>query len=189
MAYNGTESTGYADFANGAYQITADQNENSNNGMKTAGLFSNFVLEVEMTITRGDCGGVVFRQDPAHFQEYLFEVCQDGSYQLIRYSSGYPNVSFTPGKVPTQGSNKLITIGNWLTKGSNTSIIHTGLNQMNLIAVVASANYIELWVNHQRLYRVLESTDKEGAVGLVSYDISHPTTVAFRNIKIWTLAS
>jgi hypothetical protein len=179
-----TESP-YVTFADGVYQIISDKSNQSIDGMKIAGLFSNFVLEAEMTVKRGDCGGIVFRQDLGHSQEYLFEACQDGNYQLIRYYSGYPYANFMPGKMPNQESN---TVAERLAWGINTSIIHTGLNHANLIAVVASANYIELWVNHQNLYKVLESADKEGAIGLVSYDFEHPTTVAFRNIKIWELA-
>jgi len=39
--------------------------------------YDNFTMEVDMTVIRGDCGGIVFRSDSDSGKEYFFRVCQD----------------------------------------------------------------------------------------------------------------
>jgi hypothetical protein len=68
--------------------------------------------------------------------------------------------------------------------------IKQGLNQTNLIAVSAVGNTITLYINHQKLVSVNDSTYSHGQIGLfaTSYiDSDNPTEVAFSNAKVWTL--
>src|SRR6266699_2713884 len=84
-------------------------------------IFSNFVFQVQMTVLKGDRGGIIFRSDPTNTKFYLFRVGQDGSYDLYLY-------------VDTSGSNAQL-----LAQGSS-SAIHTGLNRPNKIAVIAAGS-------------------------------------------------
>ena len=117
-----------------------------------------------MTIIHGDCGGPVFRADATVTKFYYFEVCANGSYGLYAGSD-----------------NKLKTLA------SNISpAITTGLNQPNTIAVVANGNTLDLYVNHQKIDSVRDSTYTGGYIGLDADALSNPTEVAFSNTRVWT---
>ena len=73
-----------------------------------------------------------------------------------------------------------------LANSSNTAI-YRGLNQINLIAVVAKGSTITLYVNHQQIARVTDSTFSNGQLGVQAAPISHPTEVVFSNAKVWNL--
>jgi hypothetical protein len=72
-----------------------------------------------MTIVQGAGGGIVFRADDSKGAQYLFRIGIDGSYALDIFNN-----------------NSLVSI---LKSGSN-SVINTGLNQSNLLAVVANGS-------------------------------------------------
>src|SRR5213082_609665 len=72
--------------------------------------------------------GIMFRANPALGSFYDFLIGQDGSYALYRYDSDGS---------PAKTLSKL-----------SSSAIHTGLNQVNVIAVVASGGTLHLYVNH-----------------------------------------
>jgi len=123
--------------------------------------FSNFIYEVQMEIINGDCGGIIFRADVPNNNYYFFRVCQDGSYSL-------------------QGTNP----NNY--QGASPDI-HTGLNQSNLIAVVANTSTLVLYVNGQKIDSVNDGTYDHGQIGVFSESFSNPTEVVFSNAKVWTL--
>ncbi len=127
----------------------------------TTGTFSNLAAQVEMTILKGDCGALIFRQGDSY---YTFSVCQNGSYFLDIY-----------GKV----SKNLVT--------SSSTAIKTGLNQMNLIAVVANGSSITLYVNGHDLSSLNDGTLHSGGVGFGANAFTGATEVAYTNVKVWTL--
>lgn len=130
---------------------------------------SNFVFRVQMTILQGDCGAILFRADtsPQVNQFYFYTVCQDGSYQLYRYDKpGSPTASLASG---------------------TSSAIHTGPNQSNLIAVMAQASNIALFVNNQYLRSVTDATYLGGQIGVGSGANSNQTDVVFSNAEAWTM--
>jgi len=132
--------------------------------------FSNFAFEVQMKISKGDCGGMVFDVEPSSGKLYFFRICQDGYYSLYRYLDS--------------SSSHITTLA-----GSNSSAVHTGLNQTNVIAIVAHSSVIDLYINSQRVNSVRDSTFSSGEIGLCadpSYS-NHPTDVAYNNAKVWTL--
>ena len=93
-----------------------------------------------------------------------FQVCQDGSYTFA---------------LSTQQSSPLAS--------GKSSAVKTGLNQANLLAVVANGSSFSLYINHQHVKDVSDSTNTHGGVGLLADDIhSASTTVIFTNLKIWT---
>ncbi|HWZ19447.1 MAG TPA: hypothetical protein VNW73_11665 [Ktedonobacteraceae bacterium] len=159
------DSGGGCGFSGSAYHIYVSQL--TSNHYCPAGVtnFSNFTYQVQMTVVRGDAGGIVFRIDDANQSDYYFRIGIDGSYALDIYKDN----SFV--------SN--------LTSGSNT-VINTGLNQSNLLAVVANGSNIILYVNNQQLASVSDSTYSQGEIGMVASSFSNPAEAVFTNAKVWT---
>jgi len=127
--------------------------------------FSNFIFEVQMTIINGDCGGATFRGDIFSQHYYSFNVCQNGSFDL--------HIDDPPTKILVSRFS---------------SVIHKGLNQTNLIDVVANGDTITLYVNQQQIApRVSDSTYNYGQLGFVANAISSTTEAVFSNAKVWIL--
>lgn len=127
----------------------------------------NFTYEVQMQILKGDCGGLIFRRTGARF--YYFRVCVDGSYAFIRYTSDANtalNVTLRSGTHPA---------------------IHQGLNQANLLAVVASGSKLDLYVNRQLIAGVQDTSYTEGEIGLVAKAKANTTEAVFSNLMVWKL--
>ena len=87
----------------------------------------------------------------------------DGSYELD---------SFT-------GSTSLV-----LQQGTSPAI-KTGLNQTNLLAVVAQGSRITAYINGQNITQVSDSTTSHGLIGLAADATDQPAEVAFINAKVW----
>lgn len=134
--------------------------------------FSDFTYQVQMTISTGDEGGLIFRSDdinpnnyPSSTNYYLFGIRNDGHYSLS-YQSNQPGVL--------------------LSSGSN-SAIKSGLNQPNLLTVIARGSNISLYVNQQYITSVNDSTRSSGLIGVFAQDDGNSTDVAFSNVEVWTL--
>jgi hypothetical protein len=139
--------------------------------------FRNFVYEVQMTIVKGNCGGLVFRQSLAvsnpHY--YDFRVCSNGSYSLQRYDAISQYSAFKSSIV--------------VYSSAAVSSIHVGLKEPNLLAVTATSSGIELWANMQRLVSLPESTYTEGGfIGVEANETTLPTEVTFSNAKVWNFS-
>lgn len=117
-----------------------------------------------MKIIKGDCGGIVFRW--SHPKGYYFRVCQYGTYRLFLF-------------IDSSGGNAKQLVSNF------SSAIHTGLDQANLIAVVANGSTLDLYVNHQKITSVQDVTYSHGDIGLSAEDIMNPTGVIYSNAKVW----
>ena len=120
---------------------------------------------MQMTILKGDAGGMLFRTDDTGNNFYYFRIGRDGSY--ILYLSNGNNVTTLRQKA--------------------TSAIKTGLNQMNLIAVVAQGNKFDFYVNKQHVDTVTDKTYIEGRIGVAADDDNNPTEVMFNNAMVWIL--
>jgi hypothetical protein len=119
-----------------------------------------------MTILKGDRGGICFRANANNGSFYYFYISSTGTYNLQTY-------------------NNYILTGT-LSDGSSTAI-KTGLNQPNLIAVVANGTKPDLYVNMQHIAAVDDSTFIHGQVGVVAEDIKNPTDIVFSNAKVWKM--
>ncbi len=130
--------------------------------------FSNFVYQVQMRIARGNSGGIVFRgtYDSTRTIFYYFRIGQDGSYDLDLVD----NNSLQP-----------------LKSGSSPTLINTGLNQPNLLAVVAKGRSFDLYVNLHHIDSVSDSTLTSGEIGVAASDTSDPTEVLYNNAEVWAL--
>lgn len=165
IKYSWDENTNCA-FTGGTYHAIAPDPRYSDYCIASSSNFSNFAFEAQMTILKGDAGGVIFRVENTNPNQYYnFSIRQDGLYNLeVVNGSGGPT----------------------LTEGSNPAI-KQGLNETNLIAVVAQGPNIALYVNHQLLGKVTDSSYSRGPLGLFAVVYTQPTEVAFSNAKVWTL--
>ncbi len=131
--------------------------------------FSNFTFEVQMQILKGDGGGIIFRAAKQVADKfYDFVISPDGNYWTVR-----ANVSSFQG----------------LGQSGFSSAIKQGINQTNVIAVVAQGSSIDLYVNHRKVDSANDSTFSHGGVGFIAgiNGNGNPTEVVFSNAKVWTL--
>jgi hypothetical protein len=153
-------------FINGHYQIVETRTAYYADCQSTP-YFDNFTAEVKLQIVRGDCGGIIFRANPALTQFYLFRICRDSSYTMLRYVDN------------TNAS--AVTLSN----GSNAGI-QTGPGATNVIAVVANSGQISLYVNNQLLKVVTDNTYTDGHIALFAQSEGNTTEVDFRDLKVWS---
>jgi hypothetical protein len=155
-------------FTNGAYRTSMPQIGFFASCYDLSNNYSNFVFQVQMTILKGDRGGIIFRSGNFNHNFYLFRASQDGSYDLFLY-------------VDNNGSNS-----ESLAQGSSPAI-HRGLNQPNKIAVVARGSSLSFYINQQYVTNVDDTTYKTGSIGVFADDQFNPTEVAFNNAEVWIL--
>jgi hypothetical protein len=154
-------------FSAGTYEAIAPDPHNSDYCIANNTAFSDFVYEVQMKVLKGDAGGILFRvMNTNPNQYYEFYIGQDSSYSLELVNG-----------------DKYSTL---LTQNSNPAI-HTGLNQTNLVAVVAQRNKITVYVNHQSLGSALDNTYTHGQLGVYAAVYTQITTVSFSNARVWKL--
>ena len=155
-------------FTASSYHVSEPQSGFFNTCMANNSNFSNFTFEVEMMVAKGDAGGLIFRSNSQATAFYYFRLNQDGSYNFFLY-------------VGTSG-----TTARTLAHGNATGF-STGLNQTNLISVVAKGTTLSLYVNKQQITSVTDSTYTSGEIGLAADYINGPTEVVYTNAKVWQL--
>lgn len=161
------DENGNCAFKGGTYHAIAPDPNSSDYCIANASSYTDFALEVNITILSGDAGAVVFRVENTNpNQYYKFVVANDGSYALLTDNSDKINVLF---------------------QGSNTTAINTGVNQSNLIAIVAQGSKITAYSNHQMLDSITDSTFNHGQIGMDATVLGHATEVAFSNLRVWKL--
>jgi len=153
-------------FVAGGYQSSMPQKGYFSPCFAEATSFSNFSYQVQMSIAQGDQGGIAFRADSSNKSFYYFHINRNGTYALEIYNN---NLST---RIISQGSS---------------SAINTGLNQTNLIAVIAKGNNLAFYVNRQYVTSVTDSTYSQGQIGVVAENTGNPSAVVFSDAKVWTL--
>jgi pSer/pThr/pTyr-binding forkhead associated (FHA) protein len=128
--------------------------------------YSDFAYQVTMTIDKGDCGGIVFRADVSTSSFYNFVVCQAGALELSVFSNNNGKVLIQP---------------------KDSTAIKTGLNQQNVIGVVAQGSSINLYINNQNVGSVTDSTLTSGSIGAVAEAVNIASDAAYNNAKVWKL--
>jgi hypothetical protein len=124
--------------------------------------YSNFILEAQMKITKGNCGGLSLRDSPNAGGAYSFQVCQDETYIFSRFDNFH-------------GFQQLLS-------GSTT--IHSGLGAINTIAVVANGPYFDFYINSNKVDRATDATYKQGTIGVCAKDDSQ---AVYTNVRVWVL--
>ncbi|HEX9131048.1 MAG TPA: protein kinase [Ktedonobacteraceae bacterium] len=132
-------------------------------------MFRDFAYQIEMTVIKGDCGGIVFRShDPLL---YYFYICQNGQYGLVRYQDNND-----PSK-------------NQVLRAGSSSHIEVGLGQANVIAVLARGHSMYLYVNQVQIDWAYDTSYSDGTIGVLAkaFDLFRPTEVAFNDATVWKL--
>jgi hypothetical protein len=151
---------------NGALHLTNSQQETADYCWGGAS-YTNFAYDIELTIVKGDCGGIIFREDGTEGnKEYMFNICQDGKY----------SVDIDQGAA-RQFRNLLY--------GARTAGMRQGLNQTNLVGVVAQGTNFSLYVNKQLVTTFTDSTYGSGQIGVDAWDNGNATDVTFSNQRVW----
>ena len=131
-------------------------------------------VEVQMTFYNENGfsgGGIVFRADPALQSFYSFNIYENGTYALYRVDTLY--------RIDTLQEYYRTSLIN----GSSPAI-KAGLNQSNRIAIVAIGNALNLFVNHQKIVYVSDSTYSHGEVGVAASFT--PGEVSYSNLSVWS---
>ncbi len=162
-----TDSQGSCTFTAGAYHATATE-PRSFHACTKATNFSNFAYQVQMTIVAGDYGGILFRVDDTHAKFYCFRIGKDSSYELSLHTSSTRS-------------------GVQILKSGFSPAIKTGLNQVNVIGVVASGSGLDLYVNDQEIADVGDSTLSQGQLGVFAEATSTSTQVVYSDARVWRL--
>lgn len=166
-------------FASGTYEVT-QQNQNtngandiSNSCMAEKTSFANFTFQVDMTITKGGCGGLEFRADNQGIDGYGLLVCASStaltpaSYWSFRLLYSYDYAV--------------------LMQASSTAI-HTGYGQTNVLAVVAIGSSLTFYANGQKMATVTDTRRTAGEIGLMISGLPGVETDAFfHNAEVWTM--
>jgi hypothetical protein len=129
--------------------------------------FKDFVFEVQMTILQGDCGGMVIRAAGITGDNYLFGVCQDGTFFLFLLKNN--------------------GVAQQLLPSTPFSAIQEGRGKTNVLAVIAKGAELTLYANYEKLATVTDNTYSQGQVGVVAYPLKMSTEVSYSNAKVWVL--
>jgi hypothetical protein len=167
---NWTESTsadGSCAFTGGAYHASVQQQNMYMLCIAQATNFSDLAYQVQMTIVKGEYGGIVFRTDSSQSKYYSFFIDRSGTYTLIT-------------SVDNTGTQDRV-----LHKDTS-AFIRTGLNQANLLAVVARGSNIYLYINQQYITSASDSTYHAGQIGVFGGNYTQaPADVVFSHIQVW----
>jgi hypothetical protein len=156
-------------FTGGAYHAIAQPQNTYTLCVAQATHFGDLAYQVQMTIAKGDFGGMVFRCDDSQTKYYSFFIDRSGTYTLIT-------------SVDDTGTHDYV-----LHKGTS-SFIKTGLNQVNLLAVIARGSTIYLYINQRYITSASDSTYRAGHIGLFGGNTTTaPADVLFRHIQVWNL--
>ncbi|HLZ55534.1 MAG TPA: protein kinase [Ktedonosporobacter sp.] len=154
---------GSCGFSGGAYHATMPQSGFVSVCPAQATNFSNFAYQVKMTVVSGaqaDGGGLLFRSNGNVW--YRLRVGVNGSYDLVNQT------------VP-------------LIPNASSGAINTGVNQTNVITIVAHNQSIYVYINGQYIATVNDSTSLSGQIGVFAVGWTTSTDVAFSNAKVWRL--
>jgi hypothetical protein len=158
---------GACTFTSGTYHITSLQAGLTACFYKTSS-FRNFAFQVQMTIVKGDAGGLIFRLPTTNSQTvnaYMFTVNVIGTYSLVSTASDV-NAPLT---------------------ARPSSAIAKGVNHTNLLTVIARGNSIYLYVNKQYVASIKDNRYADGRLGMLALNLHDPSEVAFSNAQIWKL--
>lgn len=152
-------------FTGGAYHVSNTQSSGFQVCLAHMSNFSNFVYQVQMTISKGSYGSLIFRSDNTLSNFYIYRVGQDGVATFALYKNR-----------------------------TNTELKHApslafkqGPNQTNLLAVIAQGSDLICYVNAQYVYDIPDTSLSSGEIGLVAGSLGSPTEVSYTNAKIWVL--
>jgi hypothetical protein len=128
--------------------------------------FSNFAYQVQITIHKGDQGGIIFRADDANSRFYFLRIGRDGFYSLSISKDDTHTLSIAYDR---------------------STLINTAPNQPNLLTVVAQGGSFSLYVNKQYVGSTRDGNYSSGEIGVFAADNNSGTDVSFSNAQLWSL--
>ncbi len=156
-------------FTGGAYHVAV--NGASNGTCSARGTFSNFAFQVQVTVIKGIGGGLGFRLDGVRQRGYVFAISISGFYALALLESN--SAAYSQGRTLSSSPDPAIKIG---------------LNQSNLLTVIARGSDIYLYINKQFVTSVYDNASSSGQIGLFTGIITASSAeVAFSNAQVWQL--
>lgn len=159
---------GSCQFVNGAYHSNMPAKGFFQPCYANTPTFNNFAFQIQMTLTKGDEGGILFRADPNTSKYYLLRIDTNGAYDLFVYKSNQASSATRLLNGTAQG-------------------FKTGLNQTNTLALVAQGNNLYFYANGQFINAASDGTFTSGKIGVFGEDATNPTDVAFTNAQVWQL--
>lgn len=164
-------SAGSCGFSGGAYHIKISVQNRFLPCFAAVSSPSNFAFQVQMTVIQGRVGGLIFRTTAtttSGLQGYFFEINNTGQYGLTALLDSI------------SGQARSLT-------SSSSSVIKTGLNQPNLLTIIAQGSTMTLYINKQYITTVTDNSYSAGAIGLYAVDAGEPADIAFNNAEVWAL--
>lgn len=165
----GTSSDGMysCTFTGGAYHASEQPKNSVQLCVAQATNFGNLTYQVQMTIVKGELGGIVFRTDASQTKYYSFLIDRSGTYKLIT-------------SVDNTG-----TRDQYLRQGTST-FINRSLNQPNLLTIIARGSNIYLYINKQYITSASSTAYSSGSIGVFggNYTLA-PGDVAFSHAQVW----
>lgn len=128
--------------------------------------FHNFALEIQMTILKGDEGGIIFRSNSHDSDFYSLRVRTDGTYGLILTQNDGHTTPLVYDK---------------------SDLIKTGIGHPNIITIIAQGNIFYLYMNKHYVGSASDSSYSSGSIGVMAVDRKNKTDVAFNNLRVWKL--
>jgi len=167
----GTSADGQSScvFSGGTYHARVQSKNAYSLCMAQAINFGDLAYQVQMSIDKGEFGGMVFRADGSQSKYYSFFIDRSGNYTLIT-------------SVDNTG-----THDNVLRQGTS-ALIRTDLNQVNTLAVIARGSNIYLYINQQYITSASVSSYHAGQIGVFGGDMTQaPADVVFSRVQVWHL--
>ncbi|MBO0791822.1 MAG: hypothetical protein J2P36_12865 [Ktedonobacteraceae bacterium] len=124
---------------------------------------ADFALQVSMTISKGNSGGIIVRADntSGYNNQYRLRIGSDGSYDLVNLQSS-------------------------MVSGSS-GVIKTGAGQTNVVTIVGYKTTLYIYINKTFVKSVPNATRHSGQIGFFAVDWGSATEVVYKNLKVWQL--
>lgn len=159
-----TEAGSSCDYVDGVYHIRPSLSDHSVICPMRDGWFTNYAFQVQLMFIAPGEGGLMFNNDGK--AAYFFGIDPGGGYGLD--------------VVKAAATTNLLT--------GNNAAINTGVNQTNLLTIVAFDGQIYLYANRQLLGHKADSTSINGQIGLFAQNApDHVADIIFNNVKVWSL--
>jgi eukaryotic-like serine/threonine-protein kinase len=158
-------------FVNSNYQVSAQQPSAGtvilNSCLARQTNYIDFIYQVDLTMTRSETAGLIFRSNSVLNADYLFEVNSDNTYFL---NASTPSISVQNSLVPKASFSGQAT---------------------NTLTVIARGHDIYLFINQHFLTHTSDATSSSGQIGM--FVDAQPTDqggaiATFSNLKVWTLS-
>jgi hypothetical protein len=130
----------------------------------------NFMLQLQMQISSGDAGGVVFRDDNRRPDFYYLYMTATGVYSLDYWAD-------------ERGSNVQT-----LLRGISDDFYQKQIDgRFCIVTLVAQGPNLSLYINEKYVGAVQDNRIGGGRIALTAQKFLNDTQVIYKNVQIWTL--